>query len=187
MQASNSFKRGFLKKLLMGFQVGDFSSRNMTLLERKRAIKLSADIALASAREGRIWSRAIISNVLKEEKNSTLVRGILGKGFDSLTTKTCLGSFMCKRVRSKKIVRSSKVHRIIRKSSSPQRMVASAIAKRMVKKRTKKLKSIVPGGNSLDGLSLLDETVDYIIYLKAQVDVMRRLTNSVQCLNHNAV
>lgn len=181
MQASNSFKRVFLKKLLMGFQVGDFSSKHMTLSERKKAIKLSADVALASARDGRNWSRAIISNALKEEKNSTLVRSILGKEFDSLTT---LGSFMCKRVRSKKIVRSSKVRKI--RKSQPQRMLASTIAKRMVKKRTQKLKCLIPGGESLNGLSLLDETVDYVIFLKAQVDVMRRLANAVQCLNHKA-
>ncbi|XP_077222730.1 transcription factor IBH1-like 1 [Tasmannia lanceolata] len=178
MQDSNSFKRVFLKKLLVGLQHNDFKSKNMSSLERKKAIKISSDVALAFARDGANWSRALIRNVYKQEKNKTLVRSILGEEFERLT-KPSNENLTSKMVRSKRILRRSYTVRRIRKSA-PKRILASALAKRLLKSRTKVLKFLIPGGESMDELSLLDETVDYIVSLRAQVDVMRRLANAFQ-------
>ncbi|XP_077236755.1 transcription factor IBH1-like 1 [Tasmannia lanceolata] len=178
MQDSNSFKQVFLKKLLVGLQQDDISSKNMSFLERKRAIKVSSDVALAFAREGANWSRALIRNISKQEKNKTLVRRILGEDFDGLT-KPCDSHLTCKRVRCKRILRRSYTVRRTRKVA-PKKILASALAKRMLKKKTQVLKFLIPGGESLDELSLLEETVDYIVSLRAQVDVMRHLANAYE-------
>lgn len=69
------------------------------------------------------------------------------------------------------------MERRIRKSA-PKKMAASAVAKRMLKKRTHFLKCIVPGGELMDEFSLIDETIDYILSLRAQVDVMQRLADA---------
>ncbi|XP_077216894.1 transcription factor IBH1-like 1 [Tasmannia lanceolata] len=179
MQDTNLFKQVFLKKLLVGLLQVDLSSKNMSFLERKRAIKLSSDVALAFARNGVNWSRAIIRNVSKQEKNKTLVRNILGEKIDR-QTKPCHAYLTCKRAGSNRILRRSYTMRRIRKCA-PKRSVASAIAKRMLKRRTQVLKCLIPGGESLDELSLLEETMDYIVCLRAQVDVMRHLANAYQC------
>jgi hypothetical protein len=39
---------------------------------------------------------------------------------------------------------------------------------------------MVPGGELLDGASLLREAVDYVVHLRAQVAVLRRVANAVQ-------
>lgn len=177
MQSSNSFKRNFLKKFLVGLQQTNRISKNMSFFERKNAIKLSSDVALASARDGSNWSHAIIAHVSKEEKNKTLVKNILGEELDRFIKLHNKGSLTCKRETSKRILRRSCLERRIRKSA-PKKMAASAVAKRMLKKRTHFLKCIVPGGELMDEFSLIDETIDYILSLRAQVDVMQRLADA---------
>ncbi|KAJ4951915.1 hypothetical protein NE237_028747 [Protea cynaroides] len=138
---------------------------------------------MASARGGKSsWSRALIANASKQEESKTLVRNILGSEFEKLT-KPGMGAFMPhKRVRSRSILRRSCSSCRIRKIA-PKLIQASSIAKRMLKKRTLVLRGLVPGGESMDELSLLQETRDYIIFLTAQVDVMRCLVNASELLN----
>ncbi|KAJ4958455.1 hypothetical protein NE237_025566 [Protea cynaroides] len=167
----------------MGLQSWGSSIKDMNLLERRKTIKLSADVAMASVRGGKTcWSRALIANASKQENGKTLVRNILGSEFEKLT-KPSMGAFMShKRVRSKNILRRSCSSHRIRKIA-PKRVQASSIAKRMVKKRTQILRGLVPGGESMDDFSLLEETLDYILSLKAQVDVMRCLADASELLN----
>lgn len=54
------------------------------------------------------------------------------------------------------------------------------IARRLVRKRTKVLRKMIPGGELLDEISLLHEAVDYVAHLHAQVDILRRISNAVQ-------
>ncbi|KAL5973904.1 hypothetical protein ACLOJK_030563 [Asimina triloba] len=178
MKDPSSFKRVFLKKLLVGLQHDALVSKNMSFAERKEAIKLSSDVALAFARDGAIWSQAVIAGAVREEKNKALVSHILGDEYKRITEKPSQSSMMIafKNARSKKILKKSYISRRAKKSV-PRRMMASAIAKRMMKRRTQLLKCIIPGGESMDGFALLDETIDYILSLRAQVDVMRRLAN----------
>jgi hypothetical protein len=50
----------------------------------------------------------------------------------------------------------------------------------MVIKRTKVLRGMVPGGELLDGVSLLCEVMDkYIVHLRAQVTVLRPARHAV--------
>lgn len=162
----------------------------MSISDRKKAIKLSAEIAMASARNGRTrWSRALISSASTDDNGKILVEHILGSECERLTkiSTSCRLSSVAmmnnKRVRCKKILKRScgTIRRVMKRV--PGKVVASSIAKRMVKKRTQILKSIVPGGEFMDEVSLIEETLDYILSLRAQIDVMRRLTAATETVN----
>ncbi|XP_042506206.1 transcription factor IBH1-like 1 isoform X2 [Macadamia integrifolia] len=175
MRAPSTFKQELLKRWLQGLQLCVSSSKEMNFLERKKAIKLSADVVMASARAGKsYWSYAIISNALKQEESKTLVRNILGTEFEKLTKPGMEAFTSHKRVTSRSILRRSYISCRIKKIA-PKRVQASSIAKRLVKKRTKVLRGLIPGGESIDEFSLLEESLDYILSLKAQVDVMQCL------------
>ncbi|KAF8407324.1 hypothetical protein HHK36_006451 [Tetracentron sinense] len=179
MGARSSFKLEFLKKWALGLKICSSLAKDMSFLERKKAIKLSADVAMASARDGTTcWSRALIANASKQDDKKIIVRTMLGSEFKKITKSSSSGSFKPeKRVRSKKILRRSCAITRIRKTAT-KRVLACSIAKRLVKKRTQVLKGIVPGGESMDEVSLLEETLDYILSLQAQVDVMRGFANT---------
>ncbi|KAJ6435555.1 hypothetical protein OIU84_000703 [Salix udensis] len=137
----------------MGLQVCGSGKQNMSILERKEAIKLSADIALASARDGRTrWSRATIANASKHDDNKDLVQHLLGPESESLK-KSSIGLVVRdnKRVRCKKILKRS------------------CCVKR--------------GGEFMDDICLIEETLDYIESLRAQVDVMRTLAKATELVN----
>ncbi|XP_042475873.1 LOW QUALITY PROTEIN: transcription factor IBH1-like 1 [Macadamia integrifolia] len=188
MAEPSTFKQDLLRRWVMGLKSFGSSIQDMDFLERKKAIKLSADVAMASLRGGKTcWSRALIANASKQEEGKTLVRNILGSHeFENKTSsKPPMGTFMSqKRVRSKNILRRSFCSsRRIRKIA-PKRVQARSIAKRLVKKRTQVLRCLVPGGESMDDeFSLLEETLDYILSLRAQVDVMRCLADASELLN----
>jgi hypothetical protein len=55
------------------------------------------------------------------------------------------------------------------------RCSAMAAARRMVRARLQVLRSLVPGGEAMRGLSLLTETLDYVVCLKTQVELMQCL------------
>ncbi|XP_010268390.1 PREDICTED: transcription factor IBH1-like [Nelumbo nucifera] len=184
MASPSSFKQELLKKWVLGLQSCCSMAKDMGISERKKAIKLSADLAMASARDGRTcWSRAVIANASKQNESKILVQKILGSECERLVKASSIGFSSCnKRFTSKRILRRScsSLRRIRR--SAPKRVQASSIAKRMVKKRTQLLKGLVPGGESMDEFSLIEETLDYIISLRAQIDVMRCLADASERL-----
>ncbi|KAK6248147.1 hypothetical protein QUC31_019712 [Theobroma cacao] len=188
MRSPGSLKQEFLKKWIMGFQRCSSSKKSMSVLDRKKAIKLSADIAMASARKGTTcWSRALIASASKDGSDKHLVEQILGPESERLILmkKFSTGALVCsKRIRSKKILKRSCGIRRTRKCA-PQAALASSIAKRLVRKRTQVLKSLIPGGEFMNEVSLIEETLDYIISLRAQVDVMRSLAIASALVNHN--
>lgn len=153
----------------------------MSMMERKKAIKLSADLAMASTRdETTRWSQALIANASRDDNNKVLTQHVLGspqhcqkmvirKNFKNLSP-------LCsRRIRSRKILRRSRT--IIHKSK--ERVVANFIAKRLkIQKRIRRLKSLLPGGELMDDASLVEETLDYIESLRAQVEVMRSLVTA---------
>ena len=180
MRPPSSLKQEFLKKWIMGLQRCSSSKKNMNILERKKAIKLSADVAIASARNGTTcWSRALIANASKDGNDKHLVEQILGPESERLIAKkVSTGALVCnKRIRSKKILKRSCGIRRTRKCA-PQVDLASSIAKWLVRKRTQVLKSLIPGGEFMNEVCLIEETLDYIISLRAQVDVMRSLASA---------
>ena len=165
MSPPSSLKQEFLKKWIMGLQRCSSSKKNMSILERNKAIKLSADVAMASARNGTTcWSRALIANACKDGSDDKhLVEQILGPESERLIMKKVPGgSLICnKRIRSKKILKRSCGIRRTRKCA-PQAPLATSIAKRLVRKRTQVLKSLIPGGEFMNEVSLIEETLDYI-------------------------
>ncbi|KAE8056813.1 hypothetical protein FH972_013550 [Carpinus fangiana] len=185
MRSSSSLKQEFLKKWIMGLQRCTSSNKNMSILERKKAIKLSADLAMAAARNGRTsWSRAVIANASRESDKRLLAEKILqGQESEILLKKVSTMSVTRnRRIRSKKILKRS---RRASSRSVTQKVLASSIAKRLVQKRTHILKSLVPGGEFMDEISLIEETLDYIAYLRAQVDVMRCIATAPQLMKLN--
>lgn len=203
MQSESSLKREFMKKWLMGLQNCSSSEEKMSLLERKKAIKLSADLAMASARNSNSyttkfsWSHALISEASKDTETSFLAKRILGPGQPELLSQAHHGSSINDETRSTRIGSRTKVGIVHKKKKkkivstkiqsvkNSYKVRARAIAKRLVKKRTQILKGLVPGGETMDENTLIKEALDYIVSLRAQVDVMHHLANSPQLLNHD--
>ncbi|XP_039045179.1 transcription factor IBH1-like 1 [Hibiscus syriacus] len=176
MRPHSSLKQEFLKKWVMGLQRCSFSEKNMSILERKKAIKLSADIAMASARNGTTcWSRSLISNASNDGSDSYLVEQILGSDSDRPAVENkapTKRASVCKKI----VKRSYRIRRRRRRkyvASTP-----SSIAKHLVRKRTQVLKSLIPGGEFMNEICLIEETLDYITSLRVQVDVMRSLASA---------
>ncbi|KAJ8562129.1 hypothetical protein K7X08_011420 [Anisodus acutangulus] len=180
MRNPSSLKQEFLKKWIKGLQICSATKKKMSIIERKKAIKLSADIAMASTRKSSTyWSHALLANASKDDTNKIIIENILGNDDNSskrlIFNKASMGISMSQKgiIRSKKIVKKScKISRRARKISP------NIIAKQLVKKKTQVLKSLVPGGEYMDDASLIKETLDYIISLRVQVDVMRHLANN---------
>lgn len=86
--------------------------------------------------------------------------------------------------RGKKIVRSyrfcSGANKRRALKGSCNRVSPSIVARNLENRRIKVLKRLVPGGELLNGSSLLSETLDYVISLKAQVDMMKSLWKAAQ-------
>ncbi|XP_057787781.1 transcription factor IBH1-like 1 [Salvia miltiorrhiza] len=164
-RSSSSLKREFVKKWIKGLQICRNRKKDWTILERKNAIKLSADVAMAATRKaGTQWRRALLCDVVSQNPtNKAVVEKLLGRKLQNSRVRSC----------SRRIVRQSRIcsgkagTRVVPKSSS--------IARRLVKNRSRTLRKLVPGGEEMDGVSLLQETLDYIVSLRLQVDVMRRL------------
>lgn len=183
MQAPSNFKHDFLKHLLLGLHVTRDSSREMTQNDKEREIKLLADAAMALARgNGANWSRALISGIVKQENNEAIIGNKVSKEFESSAssvpgnhgTSSFLGR---KRIMKRKSINSRlKVRKKSFHSPSSGRVIPSVLARRIVRKRTQVLKRIIPGAESLGGISLLSETLDYVVHLRAQANIMQRLT-----------
>ncbi|KAM0017837.1 putative transcription factor bHLH family [Helianthus debilis subsp. tardiflorus] len=184
MHNSCQLKKEFINKWVQGLQICNSSSKKMNLLERKKKIKLSADIAIASAKNlTTSWSKAIISEATKDEQNMTLVGNLCGPESKFMYAHQKVTSH--KRTTSKKILQKCYgVHRK-KKKMEPRRgsNLATCIAKRLVKKRTQVLKRLVPGGEFMDEYSIIKEALDYILSLKVQVDVMKNLVNVTTSLS----
>ncbi|KAL5066114.1 hypothetical protein RYX36_027851 [Vicia faba] len=170
MRNLSSLKREFLKKWIKGLRKYNSEKKNMNLLERKKAIKLSADIAMASTKDKTtLWRKAFITNT----STSIDQQGISTSSPQKKITKKNLTN-SCRLYR-KRIIGSRK---ILRRNRVKGRVEARFIATKLVKKRTRTLKSLLPGGKFMDDACLVDETLDYIQSLKAQVEVMRCLVTA---------
>ncbi|CAL9125884.1 hypothetical protein MUK42_02189 [Musa troglodytarum] len=174
MQVTRAFKQAFLERMLLGFRATDVSSKSMSFQEKKSFIKLSADVAIAVARGSRKWTRGLIASVSKEQQKRLLPRVIPRKQYERLM-KPC-SSNSWKIPRSKKILRKS-----LRVSSTRRKKKLCA-----VEKRTRVLRRLVPGGESLSGFSLLDETLDYVLSLRAQVGLMQSLLMTCEASKRRA-
>ncbi|CAL9119535.1 unnamed protein product [Musa acuminata var. zebrina] len=176
MQVTEAFKHAFLKQMLLGFQASAVSTNSMGIQERKNAIKLSADVAMAVARGSRKWTRGLIAGLSEEQQNRSFLQLILGEQYERRLMKPCYSSWKIPRCR--KIVRRSL--RVFCRRQKKKKNQSGVLARTLVEKRTQQLKRLVPGGESMDGFSLLDETLDYVLSLRAQVDLMQSLLTTVE-------
>lgn len=193
MGSSSELKREFVKKWAKGLQTFTSSKKEMSFLERKKAIKLSADVAMAASTRIKTtttttsWSCALIAKAKMDDNNAVVVENILGPDDESEKLWKCSSNHLVvchKRFRSKIILKKScGISKRARRMAPRMTVLATCVAKRLVKKRTQVLKSLVPGGESMDEFSLIKETLDYIISLRVQVDVMRHLANATEVLN----
>ncbi|TKY54636.1 hypothetical protein E2542_SST19048 [Spatholobus suberectus] len=169
MRNIKSIKQEFLKKWIWGLRKYSSQKKNMSLLERKKAIKLSADLAMASTRNKTTrWSRALIANAARDDNSKVLTAHVLGSSSERVR-KSFTNYSHSTRIRScRNILRRNRAV-----NRTKDRVVASFIAKRLVQKRTRRLKSLLPGGEFMDDVSLVEETLDYIESLRAQVEVMK--------------
>ncbi|XP_075093718.1 transcription factor IBH1-like 1 [Nicotiana tabacum] len=204
MRNPSSLKQEFLKKWIKGLQICSATKEKMSIIERQKAIKLSADIAMASTRKSSTyWSHSLLANASKDDTNKIIINHILGNDDISkrvIFKKSSMGllAMSQKSIRCKKIVtKSCKISRQRQLNFSPKQVEVDctiskkgrkmispiSIARKLVKNRTKVLKSLVPGGEYMDNVSLIKETLDYILSLRVQVDVMRHLANASEITN----
>ncbi|ESW26823.1 hypothetical protein PHAVU_003G151300 [Phaseolus vulgaris] len=175
MRNINSVKQEFLKKWIWCLRKYSSQKKNMSLLERKKAIKLSADLAMASTRNKTTrWSKALIANASKNSSNKVLTAHVPGSSPPQRVRKSSTNYSHSTRIRSCR--RNRAVYR------PRDRVVASFIAKKLVQKRTRRLKSLLPGGEFMDDASLVEETLDYVQSLRAQVEVMRCLVTASELM-----
>lgn len=148
-------KQEFIKKWTIALnKCYKDSTKYMSFMEKQNSIKQTAAIAMASAKRGSTaWSRAILANEYKQKTSYTI------------------SNINRKLTRNKRPVRRAKsCTQVTRKAHK-----ASTVAKSIIKKQTQVLKRLIPGGESIDECCLIGEALDYIVSLKAQVDVMKEL------------
>jgi hypothetical protein len=181
MHASRKFKRAFMERLLQSLQVAGLTSKSMGLRERRDAVRLSSDVAMALARGSTApWASALVTRHAAERRHEALMRRILSTaGYESSLRAAATASCR-KEIRSRKIVRRSHGVCSSRRKRRSSLVAASGsngatVARRMVKRRLQLLRKLVPGGEELHGFSLLSEALDYVMCLKTQVELMQRL------------
>ncbi|CAL5056188.1 unnamed protein product [Urochloa decumbens] len=168
MPGSKKFRHAILKSLVLGLRKSGAASRGMGFHERRSAIRRAADTALATARgaEPR-WSRSLAAELSQDRRR---------RGRESaLSSSDCNPTIrmVCKRI-------SRRRFRARPKSKATAKSSAGVIARVMVRKRARALREIVPGGRGMDECTLLGETLDYAVSLKAQVEAMQLLLRTLQ-------
>uniref|UniRef100_A0A0D9X5Y5 IBH1-like N-terminal domain-containing protein n=1 Tax=Leersia perrieri TaxID=77586 RepID=A0A0D9X5Y5_9ORYZ len=187
MHDPRRFKKAFMERLLLSLQVaagGESSSSNskpMGLRERRDAVRLSSDVAMASARGPRAapWARALVAHHAADPRNAPLLRRIIGA---AAYHRAAAAGERSRRIvrRSQQSSRRKRIRSLAMSAASNVNGGASAAARRTVKGRMRVLRRLVPGGEALRGLSLLSETLDYVVCLKAQVELMQTLCKGSQ-------
>ncbi|KAJ1697964.1 hypothetical protein LUZ63_006476 [Rhynchospora breviuscula] len=186
MHVTKEFKKKtFLKQFLLGLHVSNSISNPISIEQRKNSIKLSADLAMAFARGRTHWTHALITKLGQKEENKSTLKGILGRRYQILMARYSCPLLYQKVQRRKKGVRSYRFSYNAQKRRSALkgscvRVSPSVVARNLENRRSKVLKRLVPGGELLKGSSLLSEVLDYVISLKAQVDMMKSLWRATQ-------
>nr|CAD1825584.1 unnamed protein product [Ananas comosus var. bracteatus] len=83
-------------------------------------------------------------------------------------------------MKSKKILRSFQVRSKAMKNVHEYEGASGGVLdKAMIKKKMRVLRHLIPGATFLVDLCLLDQTLDYVISLRAQLDVMQKLMKTL--------
>ncbi|GLJ28865.1 hypothetical protein SUGI_0568940 [Cryptomeria japonica] len=190
----SSFRQKYMARLLGALSSIDRISnkKELSLLKRRKRIKLAADISLALTSNGSLWSHALISKISKLNKDKSLLQRIIGKRTvrNMKNTQFCSGTHMQKLMAGRR--RAMKRSFMKRRNMNMIKAMADIktcpmevrrpspyqLARSLVSQRTKLLKRLIPGGESMDSCCLLREAADYIISLRTQVEVMQSLANN---------
>uniref|UniRef100_A0A7N0TY60 IBH1-like N-terminal domain-containing protein n=1 Tax=Kalanchoe fedtschenkoi TaxID=63787 RepID=A0A7N0TY60_KALFE len=181
-------KQEFIKKWTIALNTTcckvSSSRKEMSVMERKKVIKRTAAIAMAATRRGSTgWSRAIIADEYDRKNNKLVIEAVMGgpQNPDELKNVLRFRSPSSSIFRQKVIKRSKRIRRrrsaatSMSSKSSKTAVKATSLAKSILKKQTQLLKRLMPGGEAIDECCLIEEALDYIVSLKAQVDVMNKL------------
>jgi len=189
--SSKKFRHAILKNLLLGLRKSGgaaSSSSGMSLHERRDAVRHAADAALASARGAAPrWSRALAAKLSSQHgrRRPTSWADDAHHLVDVPDT-SARSSGQCKSSPPWKMVMASskKITRRrlrARPKSRATARAAGAVARVMARRRSRALREMVPGGRGMvDEWTLLGETLDYAVSLKAQVDAMQLLLRTLQ-------
>lgn len=190
------FRHAILKNLLLGLRKGGggaaSSSSGMSLHERRDAVRHAADAALVNARGAAPrWSRALAAELSSQHGRQRRRRATSWDDNDddahhhlvvARPSGQCESSSSpCKTVAAgcKKMISRRRLQ--ARPKSRATARAAGAVARVMATRRARALRQMVPGGRGMvDECTLLGETLDYAVSLKAQVDAMQLLLRTLQ-------
>ncbi|XP_022684211.1 transcription factor IBH1-like 1 isoform X2 [Setaria italica] len=169
MPGSKKFRQAILKNLLLGLRKGGAASRGMGFHERRSAIRRAADAALATARGAAPrWSRSLAAELSPQGRLPPATSAPSSSECKLPSKMSCAKRIPRRRLRARP------------KSRATAKQAAGALARVMVRKRARALREIVPGGRGMDECTLLGETLDYAVSLKAQVEAMQLLLRTLQ-------
>lgn len=199
---SSVFRRVYTSKLLRALCIIDGLSRykeeQLTTVKRLRRIKLAADLSLALTSNATVWSHALLTNYISQQKtDKRLVKEIVGnKRFNDLMRVKIshayyskhqllcshgLASRRKKYIYTPRILSRNIIHRSIHRKNSVYNSVGSCPRKVALKsivneRKLLELKRVIPGGESMKSSScFLRDAADYIVSLRTQVQVMHSL------------
>ncbi|GLJ12995.1 hypothetical protein SUGI_0202820 [Cryptomeria japonica] len=183
----NRFLRA-LKRLRKGTRSSQENGDEVAeVLCSSRTIKLAADVSLALTANRSAWGRALLNRISSDEKNRPVLKnGLEQRKFEAVMAQRAkYQSCLMLRARLKKA--HMQHHKICSRQSSlslyrfvSSKRIEPATSSEVeeVKRRTRQLKRLIPGGKSMDMPCLLGETAHYISYLTGQVQVLQSLLNS---------
>lgn len=190
---TSAFRGIYRRRLLSALRkidgLGKDKKAELNLLKRSRRIKLAADLSLALTSHGTAWSQALIKNHMSQSKrDKRLVKEIMGNKRFNEVIRIKRNAYYSQHPlmlmqhegshgltgRMKKYM---KVHmRMSRNIIHRKNPVKPSAYKLELDEKTRQLKKLIPGGESMNSSCLLREAADYIASLKTQVQVMHSLT-----------
>ncbi|MCE3049276.1 hypothetical protein HAX54_044509 [Datura stramonium] len=78
----------------------------------------------------------------------------------------------------------SSARKVMKLSTDPQ-SVAARERRHRISDRLKILQSLVPGGSKMDTVTMLEEAIHYVKFLKTQIWLHQTMINLVDHINHN--
>lgn len=174
-------------------------------MKRVRRIRIAADLSLALTSNRTAWGRALVTKYISQLKTDRcLVKGIMGKKrfndvmrmhrhadnsnnrllFMGQEGPLGLAGRMKKNMKASLPISRFIIRRSIHRKNAVNIPVRASAYKLVLNDRTRQLQRLIPGGESMNSSCLLREAADYIVSLRAQVQVMHCLAyHSTQALS----
>lgn len=204
---TSSFRVLYTRRLLGALRkISGLSKQkeDLTLVKRVRRIRIAADLSLALSSNRTAWGRALVTKYISQLKTDRcLVKGIMGKKrfndvmrmqrhADNSNNRLLfmghegplgLAGRMKKNMKASLPISRFIIRRSIHRKNAVDIPVRASAYKLALNERTRQLQRLIPGGESMNSSCLLREAADYIVSLRAQVQVMHCLAyHSTQAL-----